>query len=113
MSYVRVLQVFVKSLTGLHHANNIKSKADFTVREIYFSFALIFQKARPFFFRVCLRQDPALLFCRGGPCKHSYWSLHPAVHLTITHLAQQRGMTVLRTTDLPFYRPNIHRKFDY
>ena len=35
-------------------ANNLKkkSKADFTVREVYFP---IFQKARPFFFRVCLR----------------------------------------------------------
>ena len=33
-----------------------KSKADFTVREIYFSVP-IFRKVRPFFFRVCLRRQ--------------------------------------------------------
>ena len=36
-----------------------KSKADFTVREVYFP---IFRKARPFFFRVCLRLTLWLYF---------------------------------------------------
>ena len=41
--------------------DNLKKerKADFTVREVYFP---IFRKARPFFFRVCLRLTHTLQF---------------------------------------------------
>ena len=40
-------------INHVYHSSNMKSKADYTVREIYFSLS-IFQKTRPFFFRVCL-----------------------------------------------------------
>ena len=46
-----------------------------------------------------LLQDPVLLFCRGGPCKHSYWSslrTRTSTEATCTYVKSYQFCTVIK-----------------
>ena len=115
------------STFGLASKDKIVLQGWFHGKEIIFS---NISKGRPLFFRVCLGltlfcwldpllQDPVLLFCRGGPCKHSsllVFTEYPFSYLVCrVHTRFSKIHTGFQTfrlkwlKSIPYFRPKRHK----